>query len=150
LTAPPDDGTVRAARELKARYVQLMDARRWDEWMALFVDDALLDASEDMTVHGFAPEYGVVRGRERILRGSRAALDGTVSLHQVSAPTIEAIAADVVRATWAMTDRIVYPDGRVLAGSGTYDDVYAHTEDGWRIRSVRLTRTALEWEAPPD
>lgn len=146
--SPLTDDAARVAHDLKARYVDLMDTRRWDEWAALFADDAQLDAREDMAVHGFPPEYGVVRGRERILRGSRAALDGTVSLHRVRALTIEAVDAEVVRATWAMTDRIEHPDGRVLTGSGTYHDEYARTDDGWCIRSIRLTRSSLEWEGP--
>jgi len=147
MTAPPDH-TVRAAHELKARYVELMDARRWDEWAALFVDDAVLDAREDMALHGFPPEHGVVRGRTRILRGSRGALDGTVSHHRVWAPTCEAVDAEVVRATWSMSDRIEHPDGRVLAGRGTYHDEYVRTDAGWQIRSIRLTRHTLEWEEP--
>ena len=46
-----------------------MDARRWDEWAALFAIDAVLDASEDMPFHGFEPKFGVVRGRDRIVAG---------------------------------------------------------------------------------
>jgi len=122
-----------------------MDARRWDEWAALFAVDAVLDASEDMPFHGFEPKYGVVHGRDRIVAGSRSALDGTRSVHEVSELTIEVVQPDLVHASWAMTDRIEYPDGRVLVGTGTYHDEYACTDGRWEIRSTRLARTSLEW-----
>ena len=139
------DAAIEAARELKARYVGLMDARRWDEWAELFALDAVLDASEDMPFHGFEPKFGVVRGRDRIVAGSRGALDGTRSVHEVTELAIEVVDADVVRATWAMTDRIEYADGRVLLGAGTYHDEYTRTDDRWQIQSTRLARTSLAW-----
>jgi 3-phenylpropionate/cinnamic acid dioxygenase small subunit len=122
-----------------------MDARRWDEWAALFATDAVLDASEDMPFHGHPPKYGVVRGRDRIVAGSRGALDGTRSLHTVTEIAIDVIGTDRVRATWAMTDRIEYDDGRVLVGTGTYHDEYACADGRWLICSTRLARDSLDW-----
>ena len=134
-----------AARELKARYVGLMDARQWDDWVELFAPDAVLDASEDMPFHGFKPKFGVVRGRDRIVAGSRGALDGTRSVHEVTELAIEVVRSNLVRATWAMTDRIEYADGRVLLGAGTYHDEYVCTDGRWQIQSTRLARTSLAW-----
>ena len=122
-----------------------MDARRWDEWAELFALDAVLDASEDMPFHGFEPKFGVVRGRDRIVAGSRGALDGTRSLHEVTELTIEVVDTNLIRATWAMTDRIEYADGRVLLGAGTYHDEYTRTDDRWQIQHTRLARTSLGW-----
>ena len=122
-----------------------MDSRRWDEWAELFALDAVLDASEDMPFHGFEPKFGVVRGRDQIVAGSRGALDGTRSVHQVTELAIEVVDKHVVRATWSMTDRIEYPDGRVLLGAGTYHDEYTRADDRWRIQSTRLARTSLGW-----
>ena len=139
------DAAIDAARDLKARYIGFMDARRWGEWAELFAPDAVLDASEDMPFHGFEPKYGVVRGRDGIVAGSRGALDGTRSVHEVTELTIEVVDEDVVRATWAMTDRIEYADGRVLLGAGTYHDEYTRTADRWQIQSTRLARTSLAW-----
>jgi hypothetical protein len=103
-----------------------------------------------MAVHGHPPEYGVVRGRARIVAGSRDALDGTTSVHRVSEHAIELVDRDRVRATWTMTDRIEHPDGRVLAGTGTYHDEYERLDGRWRIRHVRLARTSLEWRGVPE
>ena len=122
-----------------------MDTRRWDEWAELFAPDAVLDASEDMPFHGFEPKYGIVRGRDRIVAGSRGALDGTRSVHEVREDSLEVVQPGLVRATWSMTDRIEYSDGRVLVGAGTYHDEYACTDGRWQIRSTRLARTALGW-----
>ena len=122
-----------------------MDARRWDEWAELFAPDAVLDASEDMPFHGFEPKYGIVRGRDRIVAGSRGALDGTQSVHEVQEQSIQPLGPDLVRATWAMTDRIEYADGRVLLGAGTYHDEYERIDGRWLIRSTRLTRDSLAW-----
>ena len=134
-----------AARELKARYVGLMDARQWDDWVELFAPDAVLDASEDMPFHGFEPKFGVVRGRDRIVAGSRGALDGTRSVHEITELAIEVVRSNLVRATWAMTDRIEYADGRVLLGAGTYHDEYTRADGRWQIQSSRLARTSLAW-----
>jgi hypothetical protein len=122
-----------------------MDARRWDEWAELFALDAVLDASEDMPFHGFEPKFGVVRGRDRIVAGSRGALDGTRSVHEVTELAIEVVDTNGVRATWAMTDRIEYADGRILLGAGTYHDEYARVDGRWQIRSIRLARDSLAW-----
>ena len=122
-----------------------MDARRWDEWTELFAPDAVLDASGDMPFHGFEPKFGVVRGRDRIVAGSRGALDGTRSMHEVTELAIEVVNDGLVRATWAMTDRIEYADGRVLLGTGTYHDEYARIDGRWLIQRTRLARTSLAW-----
>jgi len=122
-----------------------MDARRWDEWAELFALDAVLDASEDMPFHGFEPKFGIVRGRDRIVAGSRGALDGTRSVHEVTELAIEVVDKNVVRATWAMTDRIEYADGRVLLGAGTYHDEYRCDGSEWLIQGIRLARASLAW-----
>lgn len=149
-----DDGSsvadaVAAAHDLKARYLALMDARRWDEWASLFAEDATLDAREDMPFHGVPPEHGLVHGRERIVAGSRRALEGTTSHHRASAIAVEVVDADRIRASWEMTDRIEHPDGRVLEGAGTYHDEYTWIDGRWQIQHVRLARSSLEWQDGP-
>jgi hypothetical protein len=137
---------VMAAQTLKARYFRLLDTRRWEEWASLFSEDAVLDAGDDMAVHGFPRVAGIVHGRDRILAGSRRALEGTRSLHVGFMPEVEVIAHDRVRATWGMTDRVEYPDGRVLEGAGHYHDEYTCVDGHWQIAGSRLVRLHLGWQ----
>lgn len=141
---------IMAAHELKARYFRLLDTRRWDEWAALFADDAVLDASDDMVKHGLSPEQGIVRGRAQILAGTRRALDGTRSLHAGYMPEVDVVSHHHLRAIWGMTDHIEYADGRVLEGAGHYHDEYISVDGRWLIARSQLARLRLEWRTGTD
>ena len=51
---PEDLVQIERIKQLKARYFQLMDQKRWDEWALVFTEDAVIDTSEEGSpiIHG--------------------------------------------------------------------------------------------------
>ena len=51
---PQDLVEIERIKQLKARYFQLMDQKRWDEWQMVFTEDAVIDTSEEGSpiIHG--------------------------------------------------------------------------------------------------
>jgi 3-phenylpropionate/cinnamic acid dioxygenase small subunit len=150
VSAPNPDDAIDAARALKARYIEYLDGQRWDEWAELFAPDAVMDATEDMVAQGHPAKYGYIPGRDRIVAGSSGELKGARTKHHATEISIEEVEPGVVQAQWAMTDRLEYPDGRVLDGAGTYHDEYRLIDGRWMIQRLRLARTKLDWTPAPD
>ena len=135
--------TLLAAEEikaLKARYCRFLDTKDWAGLAALFLDDAVLDITQDT---GNPP----LAGREAIIAQIRFAVDDAATSHQVHTPEIAFETA--VRATgiWAMQDRVVWQEGKSpvpgiasITGYGQYHETYCLTVEGWQFASVRLTR----------
>ena len=60
------------------------------------------------------------------------------------------VTAVTATGTWAMEDRIWWPEGspvRFLHGYGHYHETYVVTERGWRIATMRLTRLRVDVES---
>ena len=127
-------------KSLKARYCRFLDTKDWEGMAGLFLDDAVLDVTQDT---GNPP----IIGREAIIGQIRFAVDDAATSHQVHTPEI--VFDSDVRATglWAMQDRVVWQAGKSpvpgvasITGYGQYHETYRLTEDGWKFASVRLTR----------
>ena len=133
-----------AIEETKARYCRYLDTKDWDGFASLFVEDLILDT----TGSGGA----VVRGRDKAVETTRAAVGEARTIHQVHAPEITFIDDDTAEVIWAMQDRIVWPQERAsrigseaLTGWGHYHERYVRSPDGkWRIASLRLTRLHMD------
>ena len=50
------------------------------------------------------------------------------------------VGGDTASGIWAMDDRIWFPGGATLIGSGWYEETYRRTADGWLIAAMRLRR----------
>lgn len=133
---------VEQIRRLKARYFRLMDTGRWDEWSALFVEDAQLR---------FGPgDHEVLTGRAAIVDGVSSALAGSVTVHHGHQSEIDLVSPTEATGVWAMADDVAMP-GLRLRGAGHYHDVYAKTAEGeWRIRSTELVRLRRDVVPDPD
>jgi hypothetical protein len=131
---------IEAIKQLKARYFRLMDTKRWDEWGAVFARDAVMEV----------PDADVsVQGRDEIVHGVSAALEGTRTVHHGHMPEIELTGPDTARGTWAMFDYVEWPSGedgtRVgLNGFGHYLEEYVREDGEWRIARLRLERLRLD------
>ena len=44
---PEDLVEIERIKQLKARYFQLMDQKRWDEWADVFTEDVVIDTTEE-------------------------------------------------------------------------------------------------------
>lgn len=133
---------IEAIRRLKARYFQCVDGKDWAGFAALFTDDARFDITADVP--------GVVfEGPSAIVAAASGGLTGAVSIHHGHCPEIEIQSAGSARGTWAMEDRIWWPEGAAvplvsLHGFGHYHETYARIGDRWLIRSLVLTRLRVE------
>ena len=135
--------TLLAAEEikaLKARYCRFLDTKDWAGLAALFVDDAVLDVTQDT---GNPP----LEGREAIISQIRFAVDDAATSHQVHTPEITFDDADSATGVWAMQDRVVWqaaksplPGVASITGYGQYHETYRRTAEGWKFAAIRLTR----------
>lgn len=119
-------------KKLKARYFRLMDTKQWDEWAAVFTEDARLQWG--------SADSDVIEGRDNIVRTVSRALNGAVTCHHGHMPEIEIRNEREAVGVWAMFDHVDHPRF-VLNGFGHYHEEYVKDDSGtWRIRSTRLTR----------
>lgn len=127
---------VEAIRQLKARYFRTLDQKDWDGYRAVFTDDVEIDVSDD------APDARFT-GTAEYVDMLIAMLGPATTVHRGTQPEIE-IAGDTASGIWAMDDRIWFPGGSVLVGTGWYEETYRRTRDGWRIATMRLRRHRVE------
>ncbi|CUU56949.1 DUF4440 domain-containing protein [Frankia sp. CcI49] len=127
-------------RQLKARYCRLLDTKSWDEFRALFTDDAVLDSTDS--------GGDVITGADAFLEFLRPALSESVTVHHCHTPEIAVTAPSTATGIWAMEDRIRFPDGSELIGFGHYHETYEKADGAWRIRSQKLTRLRMDFTKP--
>lgn len=131
-------------KQVKSRYFRCIDTKDWEGYRAVFCDDVLFDVSEDV------PEGGIVTGAEAATAIARRFLSAAVvSVHHGHCPEIEILSATTAKGIWAMEDRLrwgpgsEYP-GQTLHGMGHYAETYEKTAQGWRIKTMKLTRLVRE------
>ncbi|MDB5985948.1 MAG: hypothetical protein JWR16_1001 [Nevskia sp.] len=133
-------------KRLKARYFECIDDQLWKEWGALFCEDATMDIAGDQP----GPD-SVVQGADRIAATVSGYLVGARTVHHGHTPRIEMLSEHDARGVWAMQDLVIWPEPTVppgpfrrLQGYGHYHETYSREAEGWRIKSLRLTRLHLE------
>jgi len=132
-------GEIEQIKQLKARYLRLVDEKKWDEWADVFTED----------FHGWLGDVPdeEFTCRDEFIAFIRRAIGSAVTIHHGHMPEIEVLGPDRARGIWAMYDyvKFVSPDGPggdlELDGYGHYREEYLRCADGrWRISSLRLTR----------
>lgn len=76
------------------------------------------------------------------------ALIGVVSVHHASFPEIEITGATTGEAVWPMVDRLLFSEGapfKEIIGYGHYHDTYVRIGDSWRIRTMHLVRSRMDF-----
>ncbi|PRQ05983.1 nuclear transport factor 2 family protein [Enhygromyxa salina] len=123
-------------KELKAQYARRSDAVFNAPGAAsaialadLFTDDGVLDLGP----------YGKFEGRAALLNAFENLLpQGTQwSTHYVANPLIS-VTGDTATGSWYYLIRTLPagPDAVVIPLSGSYDDTYVRTPDGWKIKQT--------------
>lgn len=120
---------------VKAAYCRLLDAKDWDGWAQLFMEDVEVDVRDS----GGTLEIG----RNAFVASVRGSIETTRTCHQIHSPeiTINGNSADAV---WAMEDRLIWEDGRTMSGYGHYHEHYVKRDGMWRIARQKLTRLFME------
>ncbi len=150
---PTDFESVEEIKKLKAKYCRFADTKQWQMFHALFTDDAVLDLRAGLSLDpadqdDMFAETGYLDGKESIETWTVQTADAISTLvHQCHTPEIEFETETKARGIWAMEDRLQFKDGgpiKELHGFGHYHETYERTEQGWRIASVKLTRTRVD------
>ena len=122
-------------KQLKARYFRMMDTKDWEGFAAVFCDNVEIDVRDDGA--------GVTRGADKFVAGVKAAIGDALTVHHGHTPEITLTSATTATGIWAMEDRVWWPPGGPVSyihGFGHYHEIYEKTADGWRIKSMTLTR----------
>jgi hypothetical protein len=134
-------------KQLKARYFRCMDTKDWSGFEQVFAADAVMDMSSEMrdqTTRG-----GITRGGAQIAGMVRTVVGPVVTVHHGHMPEIEITSPTTASGVWAMEDKLRWPEGspvRTMHGYGHYHETYERTEDGWRIKTITLTRLRVDTE----
>lgn len=136
-----------AIRTVKARYCRFLDTKDWDNFIALFTPDAVMDVREDS---GDPP----LQGRAAILKQVRLAVDHARTAHQIHSSEID-LHGDEAHVITAMQDRVVWepgeslvPGAQSITGFGHYTETYVRQDGEWRIAYLKLSRLYVDFHPP--
>ena len=128
-------------RLLKARYFRCLDTKDWDGFADLFAPDAVMD----MTSEGAA----ITEGNREIAAFVRGVVGDVTTVHHGHTPEIEITSPTTATGIWAMEDKLRWPEDAPLGsmhGYGHYHETYERVADGWRIKTLRLSRLRIDFE----
>lgn len=122
-----------AIKQLKYRYVRLLDTKQWDEFAECFIPEA----TADYAGLAFADRDALVSYMRENLT------ERVISMHNVHHPEI-VVNGDTASGVWYLHDKVFALDWDVaLEGAAFYRDQYVRTNDGWRLARTEYQRT---WE----
>lgn len=133
-------GAAAAIAELKQAYCDLVDAKDWPGFAALFTDDAPMHPSQSAIASGKASSQPPVGGKA-IAEWVSVSIADAQTRHEVWPVSLD-ISGDTARGVWRMRDRVIWP-ARDFSGTGHYIESYRLTPDGWRIAETRLDREGV-------
>lgn len=125
-----------------ARYCRTLDAKDWDGYAALFMEDVEFD---------MRPAGGdLFHNRADAMTMVRDSLTGAITAHQVHTPDIE-LNGDSAEVVWAMQDRVLFAPDRAkgigfsgLTGYGHYRQSWVRRDGRWRISKHTLSRLHVD------
>lgn len=135
---PDDLVDIASIKQLKYRYLRLLDLKDWDGLAQCFTVDATASYG------GGTFEFD---GREAIMDFLRETMGSSTVLtsHKVHHPEVEVTGASTASATWALDDLVLLEDfGVVVRGSAFYRDEYVRLDDGWQISHTGYQRVFEE------
>jgi hypothetical protein len=125
---------LRAIKRLKARYFELLDAKRWDELRALFTDDARVCATADES-----------EGVDAFVAGVRDRMATARTVHHGHMPEIRFISDTTARGIWATFEYLELPaDQAGIISYGHHEEEYRRDAGEWRIASMRQRRLRVD------
>jgi hypothetical protein len=131
----------KAILELKARFVQTVDAKDWDGYRAVF------------TPRTGAFDFGggyVVEGGDAFVATVAGMLEGAVSVHRAFLPQVDLTSPTEAAGAWAVNDYIEWgPDPKTgerrgQQGFGYEYETYRKVDGAWKIAGWRLQYVRLD------
>ncbi|HXC40507.1 MAG TPA: nuclear transport factor 2 family protein [Burkholderiales bacterium] len=132
-------------KQLKARYMRLLDARNWPEFRELFADDfKFFREPGSVPVQGTVPKDTTADAFCK--RMAEIMSSSVISVHHGQMPEIEIVDPNTARGIWSLYDYVDLPErGYAMHGFGHYHEVYVKGTDGkWRIKESHLTRLRVD------
>jgi hypothetical protein len=128
---------IEAIKQLKYRYIRLVDAHRFKEWgEASFTEDCYLSTTD----------LGTHVGRANIVDAVAQSYGACETIHHVHMPEIKITGPNAASGIWSIDDYSTWvAEGSRMVewGRGHYEEDYVRTEQGWRINRSILVRQAL-------
>jgi SnoaL-like protein len=138
-----------AIRQLKARYFRFMDTKRWTCWREVFTTGVVGTFENAVSPNGAGDQEAPTwEGVDVLVSSIRTAIEDCVTVHQGFTSEIELESATSASGIWAMSDIVAFPNGYTLQGAGHYHETYLKIDGSWRIDSIHLTRTRMEFVSP--
>jgi hypothetical protein len=148
-------------KQLKARYFRCMDKKDWAGFRKVFTDDAVVDTTEAFTPtdHTGAPlSLGgppppppnpdlLTTDIDKFVPELSQILGEASTVHHGHMPEIELTSPTTAKGVWSMEDMLRWPytdPPRTMHGYGHYEETYERQADGWRIKSLKLTRLRVD------
>jgi hypothetical protein len=149
-------------KKLKARYFRTLDTKDWAGYLAVFTADAIIDSTEAYTPRDLKgapivfdgvvppapnPEWHSHGDPAAFAKDLAKTLEGVQTTHHGHMPEIEFTSDTTAEGIWAMEDMLRWPTGapiREMHGYGHYRETYVKSSQGWRIRSLKLTRLRVD------
>ena len=132
-------------KQLKARYYRFLDTKQWDDFEAVFTEDAVMDMrNPDRIIN---TEEGIYRGNQVIRQFAERALGNGTSTDRAFLPENTIISPTEAQGIWAQEDKLTWPPGNIntaLEGFGYEHERYEKVDGAWRIKSTRLARVAVK------
>jgi len=125
-----------AIKQLKAKYIRLLDAKEWEAWGELLTHDTQLQT-----------DGGSIEGSQQVVASTSRNLAQAKTNHRVYTPEITFTGVDSASAIWPMTDYVTGTfNGAPLniRGYGYYHEDYARTPEGWRVKRSQLVRQRVD------
>lgn len=126
---------IEAIRQLKARYFRLMDTKDWDGLALVFAEDVIIDVTGE--------GGGLTHSVAEYIPFLRAAIENVITVHHGHMPEIELTSPSTAKAIWALEDQLWWPEAspiKHMHGYGHYHETYEKLDDGWRIKTMTITR----------
>jgi hypothetical protein len=156
-------------KQLKARYFRCLDTKDWKGYLAVFAPDARIDSSGAMIPIDYTGKPRIIGGvvppppspewdwndPVKFVENLSETLGDVSTVHHGHMPEIKLTSPTTATGIWAMEDKLLYPKERYseggpmnyreMHGYGHYTETYERRAEGWRIKSLRLTRVRVDF-----
>jgi len=138
----------------KARYFRAVDSKDAKLLQSVLADDVVCDyrgaTTDPITGYNLAPDTTnePIRGGAYVAESIVQAMMEMRSVHHASLPEIEITGPTSGNAIWPMVDRLLFAEGapfKELIGYGHYYESYKREGGDWKISSIRLVRSRLDF-----
>lgn len=125
--------------QLKARYCQTLDTKKWDEMAALFAEGF---TAESTSMVEQDVDWGMrVEGGQAWVDRTRDDLGTRASYHRATMPQIEILGPSSAKCVWTANFGVIgNPDDQFksLDGLGFYNETYERVDNRWLMKSLLL------------